>query len=223
MKSKLPVLLPITLLAATLFTTACTVRPAPPPPPLLVPDDSIGEVDGAAQGAVKGSWIGTAIGAAIGLVTGPSHNDGERVLVGADIGNALGTVIGASIGAVQGKKVDQQIADLQDIPGLEVDRRSPKSFDLHISRDHFDPDSLELTTDSRQMLHEVAANFRHYDDDSYVIEAHAEDGGTEPVEFKAQAVRDELVRDGVDADHIHIVGKNTRRHAHGCVEIHVEP
>jgi outer membrane protein OmpA-like peptidoglycan-associated protein len=221
MKSKLPVLLPITLLATTLFTTACTVRPAPPPH--LVPEESIGEVDGAAQGAAKGSWIGTAIGVAVGLATGPHHDDGEHVLAAADLGNALGTVIGAGIGAVQGKKVDQQIADLQDIPGLEVDRRSPKTFDLHISRDNFDPDSLQLRDDSRQMLQEVAANFRHYDDDSYVIEAHAEDGGTEPVEFKAQAVRDELVRDGVAADHIHIVGKSTRRHAHGCVEIHVEP
>ena len=173
--------------------------------------------------AVTGAAIGAVVGGIAGAVTGPKHaNKGKRVLIGA----AAGAIIGGTIGYI----LDQQAKSLADDVGVKpIDNTNPevKPQQPPISEDKpvavvkepekvklvmkdsvlFDFDSYQLKPEAKEMLRKIAKTLNQNPDTVILIVGYTDSTGkfdynVKLSEKRAEAVKNELVLNGVDPSRI---------------------
>jgi len=182
------------LLLATLFVAACATTD---------PNDPNAK---AKRGAGAGAAVGAVVGAIIGNQTGDSRT-----------GAVIGAAVGAAVGASVGHDMDKQQGELQQIPGVEVTRPSANQIDVRLTGDIlFDFGSAELRPEARITLRDLAANFRHYQNEQYDIEGHTDGVGPEESNVhlsqrRADTVRGYLIDEGVLASQISAYGYGATR------------
>jgi len=171
---------------------------------------------------VAGAAIGATVGAIVGAATGPKHNKGKRILIGA----AAGALIGGAIGYI----LDQQAKELgKDLGVKPVDNTNPevKPSEPPINEKKpvavvkepnrvkvvmkdtvlFDFNSSELKPEAKQILMRVAKTLNENPDTVIVIVGYTDSTGNfdynvKLSEKRAEAVRKELVLNGVDPTRI---------------------
>ena len=177
--------------------------------------------------AVTGAAIGAVVGGIAGAVTGPKHaNKGKRVLIGA----AAGAIIGGTIGYI----LDQQAKSLADDVGVKpIDNTNPevKPQEPPISEEKpvavvkepqkvklvmkdsvlFDFNSYQLKPEAKEMLRRVAKTLNENPDTVIVVVGYTDSTGNfdynvKLSEKRAEAVRNELVLNGVDPTRILVFG-----------------
>jgi outer membrane protein OmpA-like peptidoglycan-associated protein len=169
-----------------------------------------GERSRTTKGAVYGTGAGAATGAAIGGILG----GGE----GAWKGAAVGAAVGALGGGVIGRYMDNQAKEMQKV----VDRqdrveRDGDTLKVSLASDVlFDSGSATLQPGGVDKLREVAQVLDRYPKTQVQIVGHTDSRGSptsnvQLSERRAQAVRDVLVRDGVDPSRITTRGEGETR------------
>jgi len=170
-----------------------------------------------------GAAIGAVIGGAIGAVTGPKDsNKGKRILAGA----AAGAVIGGAIGYI----LDQQAKALGEDLGVEpVDNTNPEVKPTQppitenkpvavvkepekvkvILKDTvlFDVNSYKLKPEAKEMLRRIAKTLNQNPDTVILVVGYTDSTGSFDYNIKlsekrAEAVKNELVLNGVDPTRI---------------------
>lgn len=146
----------------------------------------------------KGTAGGAAAGAAIGGLV--SKGSVWGMLAGAAIGGVAGNLIG--------KKMDQQAKELtQAVPTAEVNRVGEginMTFDASLA---FQINSATISESYKKDLNAAASVFNSYADTNILIEGHTDDTGSEEYNMtlskrRAEAVRDYLIAQGVDASRL---------------------
>ena len=172
---------------------------------------------------VAGAAIGAVVGGIAGTITGPKHsNKGKRVLIGA----AAGAIIGGAIGYI----LDQQANSLaQDVGVKPIDNTNPEVNPKKppisekkpvavvkepqkvrlIMKDSvlFDFDSYQLKPEAREMLRRIAGTLNENPDTVILVVGYTDSTGdfnynVKLSEKRAEAVRNELVLNGVDPTRI---------------------
>ncbi|WP_456342780.1 OmpA family protein [Thermovibrio sp.] len=174
-----------------------------------------------------GAVIGAVAGGVLGAVTGPKHsNKGKRVLIGA----ATGALIGGAIGYI----LDQQAQALGKDLGVEpVDNTNPEvkpsqppiteSKPVAVVKEPekvkvvmkdtvlFEFNSYKLKPEAKEMLRKVAKTLNENPDTVIVVAGYTDSTGSfdynvKLSEKRAEAVRNELVLNGVDPTRIVVFG-----------------
>ena len=157
------------------------------------------------QKAKRGAGIGAAAGAVVGAVIGNQTGNPRT-------GAAVGAAVGAAAGGVIGHRMDQQQAELQQIPGVEVTRPAENEIAVRLTNDIlFDFNSAGLRPESQQTLRDLASNFQRYTDETVTVEGHTDNVGSPEYnqglsERRAYSVRDYLVNQGVAGSRVTAVG-----------------
>jgi len=162
------------------------------------------------KGAAYGTGAGAATGAAIGAVLG----GGEGAWKGAAIGAAVGGLSGAGIGYY----MDRQKKEMEDVLARQ-DRveRDGDTLRVALSSDVlFDSGSARLKPGAEDKLREVAGVLGRYPRTRLEIIGHTDSHGSTASnealsQRRANAVRDELARDGVDPQRIVTQGLGASR------------
>lgn len=153
------------------------------------------------KGAAIGAGAGAAVGAIIGKATGKTAT-----------GAIIGAAVGGTAGAIIGRQMDKQAEELeQELEGASVERVGEGiqvTFDSAIL---FEVNSYTLSPDARLNLAELGASLREYPNTDVMIAGHTDSTGPEDYnrqlsEQRADAAATLLVREGVDASRISIVG-----------------
>ena len=153
------------------------------------------------KGAIIGSGAGAAVGAIIGKATGKTAT-----------GAIVGAAVGGTAGAIIGRQMDKQAEELeQELEGAQVERVGEGiqvTFDSAIL---FDVNSYTLSSDSESNLTSLASSLMEYENTELIIAGHTDSSGPEDYnqtlsEQRADAAATYLVREGVPADRISIVG-----------------
>ena len=153
------------------------------------------------KGAIIGASAGGAVGAIIGKATGKTAT-----------GAIVGAAVGGTAGAIIGRQMDKQAAELEEeLEGAEVERVGEGiqvTFDSAIL---FEVNSYNLSADSRTNLSNLASSLQEYSNTEVIIAGHTDSTGPEDYnqtlsEQRADAAATELVKAGVGADRISIVG-----------------
>ena len=170
-----------------------------------------------------GAAIGAVVGGIAGAVTGPKHsNKGKRVLIGA----AAGALIGGAIGYI----LDQQANSLAKDVGVQpIDNTNPevKPQKPPISEEKpvavvkepekvklimkdsvlFDFNSYQLKPEAKEMLRRIAQTLNRNPDTVILVVGYTDSTGkfdynVKLSEKRAEAVKNELVLNGVDPTRI---------------------
>lgn len=153
------------------------------------------------KGAIIGAGAGGAVGAIIGKATGKTAT-----------GAIVGAAVGGTAGAIIGRQMDKQAAELEEeLEGAKVERVGEGiqvTFDSAIL---FAVNSYTLSQDSEANLTSLAASLQEYPNTELVIAGHTDSSGSEEYnqklsEQRADAAATYLVRAGVDASRLSIVG-----------------
>ena len=153
------------------------------------------------KGAAIGAVVGTVAGAVIGNQTGNNRT-----------GAVIGAAAGAAVGGVIGRRMDKQEQELRQIEGVEVERPSEGEINVRLTGDIlFDTNSSALRPASRNLLDDLAENFRSYPDNLIDVEGHTDSRGTEQYnqrlsEQRASSVADYLIDKGISARNITVYG-----------------
>jgi outer membrane protein OmpA-like peptidoglycan-associated protein len=153
------------------------------------------------KGAVYGTGAGAAAGAAIGGILGGGQ--------GAAKGAAIGAVVGGLSGGALGYYMDRQAKDMEKVVERQ-DRveRDGETLRVSLASDVlFDSGSAKLRPGAQDKLSHVAEVLQRYPRTRVEIVGHTDSRGSEASnqslsEHRAAAVKDVLVRDGVDASRI---------------------
>jgi outer membrane protein OmpA-like peptidoglycan-associated protein len=149
----------------------------------------------------QGAVIGAATGAAAGAVVGNQSGNPRT-------GAAVGAVVGGAAGAAIGRRMDQQQRELEQIPGVQVERPSETELNVVLTNDVlFDFDSAALRPESRNALRDMADVFQRYSDTMISVEGHADSTGRAEYNLglsqrRAQSVADFLSGQGVSRSRI---------------------
>ncbi len=167
-----------------------------------------------------GAAIGAVVGGVAGAVTGPKHGKAKRVLIGA----AAGAIIGGTIGYI----LDQQAKSLGDDLGVQpVDNTQGTYNKTPISKDKpvavvkdpdkvrvvikdnvlFDFNSYQLKPSARDTLRKMANTINQDPSNVIVVAGFTDSTGSFRYnvtlsEKRAEAVKNELVLNGVDPSRI---------------------
>ncbi len=176
---------------------------------------------------VAGATIGAVAGGVLGAITGPKHsNKGKRVLIGA----AAGALIGGALGYI----LDQQAKALGDDLGVKpIDNTNPevKPSQPPITKEKpvavvkepekvkvvmkdsvlFDLNSYKLKPEAKEMLAKVAKTLNENPDTVIVVVGYTDSTGSfdynvKLSEKRAEAVKNQLVLNGVDPTRIVVFG-----------------
>ncbi len=142
------------------------------------------------KGVLLGTLAGAAAGAAIG---GHDHRAG-----GALIGAATGAIAGGLIGSY----LDRQAAELDAIPGAEVEKRDDSILVNFQSQLLFDSGSSSLHPGAYDRLRSLARTLNNYPKSHVIIKGHTDSEGSESFnqqlsEQRADRVRNFLISEGV--------------------------
>lgn len=169
-----------------------------------------------------GAAIGAVVGGVAGAVTGPKHHKGKRILIGA----AAGALIGGTIGYI----LDQQASSLAKDVGVQpIDNTNPevKPQEPPISNEKpvavvkepekvklimkdsvlFDFNSYHLKPEAKDMLKRVAQTLNQNPNTVILVVGYTDSTGNfdynvKLSEKRAEAVKNELVLNGVDPTRI---------------------
>ncbi|MCP4007570.1 MAG: OmpA family protein [bacterium] len=153
----------------------------------------------AKRGAVLGTLAGAAAGAAIG---GKDHRAG---------GALIGAAAGAISGGLVGKYLDQQAADLDAIPGADVEKRDDSILVNFQGGLLFDSGSSNLQAGGYDRLRSMARTLNNYPKSRVIVKGHTDSAGTDDFnqklsEKRADRVRNFLVSEGVSSGRIQSLG-----------------
>ncbi len=151
------------------------------------------------KGVLLGTLAGAAAGAAIG---GSDHRAG-----GALIGAATGAIAGGLIGSY----LDKQAAELDAIPGAEVEKRDDSILVNFQSQLLFDSGSSSLHPGAYDRLRTLARTLNNYPKSQIIIKGHTDAEGSERFnqtlsEQRADRVRSFLISEGVATSRITALG-----------------
>ena len=153
------------------------------------------------KGAAIGAGAGAAVGAIIGKATGKTAT-----------GAIVGAAVGGTAGAIIGKQMDKQAEELEaELEGAEVERVGEG---IHVTFDSailFEINSFSLSDPAKANLDNLAMSLKEYPNTEVIIAGHTDSSGPEDYnqklsEDRADAAASELVKKGVPADRISIVG-----------------
>ena len=153
------------------------------------------------KGAIIGAGAGAAVGTIIGKATGKTAT-----------GAIVGAAVGGTAGAIIGRQMDKQAAELEEeLEGVEVERVGEGiqvTFDSAIL---FEVNSYTLSEESKTNLNNLAASLHEYPNTEIIIAGHTDSSGPEDYnqklsEQRADAAAVILVKQGVTADRLSIVG-----------------
>jgi len=162
--------------------------------------DGTTEYKRTAIGALTGAAVGAGGGA---LIAGKGHRG-----TGALIGGALGAAGGGAIG----NYMDRQAAEMKrKLPEAAVTREGDKLYVALPSGILFDVDKTEIKPAARESIAQAAEVLVKYPDTYITVEGHTDSTGASEYnqklsEWRADAVRDMLMRDGVPASRVSIKG-----------------
>ncbi len=150
----------------------------------------------------KGAMIGAAAGAFAGLFVGDGELD--EVLGGAAVGAGLGAGIGVYM--------DKQQRDLEQIPDADVERIDEETLRVRFDSDIlFAVDSATLSSGSMRALDDFANVMQEYPKTAILVQGFTDSTGSEQhnlalSERRANAVKNHLIRRGVDTSRMDAVG-----------------
>ena len=150
----------------------------------------------------EGAGIGAAAGALAGAVIG--HQTGNR-MGGALIGGALG----AGIGGLVGNRLDKQAKELATV--AETKRTEQGVVSKLKSDILFDTGKSDLKASADENLTKMAGIMKKYPENVLTVKGYTDNTGSKAINEKlstarADAVKQELVKGGIPADTISIVG-----------------
>lgn len=165
------------------------------------------------QGTAVGTGVGAGVGAALGQVIG---GDTESTLIGAGIGAALGGLAGNQIG----RYMDNQQKDLQD--AIAYTESASISRDQDVLRatfrgeTFFEYDKSTLLPGAYAEVRRIADVLNKYPQTTIEVGGHTDSRGSEEYnqllsERRANAVKNELINNGVMAQRIRAVGYGESR------------
>jgi outer membrane protein OmpA-like peptidoglycan-associated protein len=165
-------------------------------------------------GTAVGSGTGAVVGGAIGAATG-KRDQRERVAIGAAAGAVIGGVIGNRIGAY----MDKQEADLRNAMSstiaqnnATIQRNNEQILTATFKSDlFFDFDSAIIKSGGYAELDRVANVLSQYPETMIRVEGHTDQTGSEKYnqelsERRANAVKNALIRRGIDPARVSAVG-----------------
>ncbi len=183
----------------------------------------------------KGTAVGAGSGAAVGAILGQAiGGNTESTLIGAGIGAAVGGIAGNQIG----KYMDMQEQELRNAIAASEAASIRREQDIlratFKGEAYFDYDSSQLKPGAYEELRRIADILNKYPQTTIEVGGHTDTRGSEEYnqrlsEQRAQAVGSELMRNGVAAQRITIVGYGESRpissdHAmNRRVEVIIEP
>jgi len=162
--------------------------------------DGTTEYKRTAIGALAGAAVGAGGGA---LIAGRGHRG---------TGALIGGVVGAAGGGAVGNYMDRQAAEMKrNLPEAAVAREGDKLYVALPSGILFDVDKTEIRPAARESIAKAAEVLVRYPDTYITVEGHTDSTGTTEYnqklsERRADAVRDMLIKGGVPASRISIMG-----------------
>lgn len=162
--------------------------------------DGTTEYKRTAIGALAGAAVGAGSGA---LIAGKGHRG---------TGALIGGVVGAAGGGAIGNYMDRQAAEMKrKLPEAAIAREGDKLYVALPSGILFDVDKKEIKPTARDSIAQAAEVLVKYPDTYITVEGHTDSTGTSEYnqklsEWRADAVRDMLMRDGVPASRLSIKG-----------------
>jgi len=178
-----------TLLGVLLVSAGCATNP-----------DGTTEYKRTATGALGGAAVGAGAGA---LIAGSGHRGA---------GALIGGVVGATAGGAIGNYMDRQAAEMKrKLPESAVAREGDKLYVALPSGILFDVDKAEIKPTAKDSIAKAAEVLVKYPDTYITVEGHTDSTGTTEYnqklsERRADAVRDQLLRDGVPASRVSVKG-----------------
>ncbi len=154
------------------------------------------------QGALLGTLAGAAAGAAIG---GKDHRAG---------GLLIGAATGAIAGGLIGNYLDKQAAELDAIPGAQVERRDDSILVNFQGEILFDAGSSQLAPGAYSRLRSLSRTLENYPKSQVIIKGHTDSTGAVTYnqrlsEDRADRVRAFLISEGVNPTRITAIGFGT--------------
>jgi outer membrane protein OmpA-like peptidoglycan-associated protein len=162
--------------------------------------DGTTEYKRTATGALGGAAVGAGVGA---LIAGSGHRG---------TGALIGGVVGATAGGAIGNYMDRQAAEMKrKLPEAAVAREGDKLYVALPSGILFDVDKAEIKPTAKDSIAKAAEVLVKYPDTYITVEGHTDSTGTTEYnqklsERRADAVRDQLLRDGVPASRVSVKG-----------------
>lgn len=150
----------------------------------------------------KGAGIGAGVGAIVGGIVG--HQTGKR-----NEGAAIGAILGGGVGGVIGKRMDNQAKELAAIAET---KRTEQGLVSKLKSDIlFETGKSDLKPAAKNNLAEMAGIMKKYPENVLTINGYTDSTGSEKLneelsQKRAQAVKNELVNNGMPASTITTVG-----------------
>ena len=179
----------VALVGVLLLSAGCATNP-----------DGTTEYKRTATGALGGAAVGAGVGA---LIAGSGHRG---------TGALIGGVVGAAGGGAIGNYMDRQAAEMKrKLPEAAIAREGDKLYVALPSGILFDVDKAEIKPTAKDSIAKAAEVLVKYPDTYITVEGHTDSTGTAEYnqklsERRADAVRDQLLRDGVPASRVSIKG-----------------
>ncbi|MCP3872055.1 MAG: OmpA family protein [Desulfobacteraceae bacterium] len=165
----------------------------------------------------KGTAIGAGSGAAVGAILGQAiGKDTESTLIGAGIGAALGGLAGNQIG----RYMDLQEQELRNAIAASESASIRREQDIlratFKGEAYFDSDSDQLKPGGYPELRRISKILNKYPQTTIEVNGHTDVRGPEEYnqrlsERRAEAVKNELIQNGVLAQRIRAVGYGESR------------
>lgn len=175
-------------------------------------------------GALVGSGIGAAIGAGVGQAAG---RDTGSTLLGAGIGAAVGGLAGGAIGYYMDRQEQSMRQALANVEGASIQReqqilnqatrQSVDVLTVTFKSDYmFAVNSATLLSGAYDELNRVANVLKQYPETNIQIMGHTDSTGSEDANMRlsqrrAEAVRNALVGNGVNASRMTLIGYGESR------------
>jgi outer membrane protein OmpA-like peptidoglycan-associated protein len=169
--------------------------------------------DGTQQ--VNRTAVGAGVGAVVGGIVGNRIDQGDRI-VGTAVGAAVGAAAGGAIGNafdVQEAEFKEQLAAERAANAVEVERVRDDLLKLTLDSEvSFDFDSARVTPAFEPTLVKLADVLKKHDRNRITIVGHTDSVGPEAYNEdlslrRAEAVRAELISQGVPAEDLIALGK----------------
>lgn len=165
----------------------------------------------------KGTAVGAGVGAGVGAILGQAiGNDTESTLIGAGIGAALGGLAGNQIG----RYMDLQEQELRDAIAASESASIAREQDVLTAtfkgEAYFDFDSSQLKAGAYPELKRISAVLNKYPLTTIEVGGHTDTRGSEEYnqklsERRAEAVKSELIKNGISTQRIRSVGYGETR------------
>jgi outer membrane protein OmpA-like peptidoglycan-associated protein len=156
----------------------------------------------AGKNTAVGAGVGAAAGAAVGAIIG--HQTGNRA------GGALiGAAIGGSMGGVIGNRLDKQAKELEQIAETQ---RTENGIVTKLKSDIlFDTGKAELKSAANENINKLAQIMKKYPENVLTIKGYTDSTGSKATNTqlstrRADAVKQRLVKAGMSAETISVVG-----------------